>query len=368
MDPLELRRKNYSTKSAGNTGNPYGSKGLDKCYDAGEEKIAWRFTRRKKPGEGTGMKRRGVGMASQIWWGGGAPGTKAIVRIHSDGGVDVLCGTQDIGTGTKTVLAQVVAEELGIQFKDVRVKIGDTELPWAPGSGGSNTAPSVCPAARAAAADAKAKLFGLAMTMLKAKSEEEVESKNGKIFVKNDPSRSASWKEVTAKINDMIVGNGERAPHPKGIAHNAFGAHFAEVEVDMITGRVKVLRVVAAHEFGRCVNPLTAENQIVGGVTQGVSFTLFESRVMDDKIGKMVNTNMRDYRIIPAPDVPQIEPIIIDMVDIDNDIGMKGLGEPPRIPTAAAIANAIYNATGARIRELPITPDKVLAALAERGS
>jgi xanthine dehydrogenase YagR molybdenum-binding subunit len=361
MNPLDLRMKNYTTRSAGGTGKPYSTKGLDKCYKLGAERINWY---RYKPENPSPFKKRGIGMATGIWGGAGGPGPVVDIKISKDGQVNVFCGTQDIGTGTRTIIAQVVAEELGLDVSDINVNIGDTNLPYAPSSGGSATAPSVAPAARNAAYDAKMKLFKLAGKILNA-SEDELKTENRKVFYKD---KSISWTEVFESSNiSEITGRGRRAPNNPDYAYNSFAAHFAEVEVDLLTGQVKVLKVVAAHEFGRVINPLTAENQIIGGVTQGMSYALTEQRIMDRKIGRMVNADMENYKVFTPAEMPVIEPIIVNMPDpILNNIGLKGVGEPPRIPTAAAIANAIYNAIGVRIRELPITPDKILLALEEK--
>jgi xanthine dehydrogenase YagR molybdenum-binding subunit len=162
----------------------------------------------------------------------------------------------------------------------------------------------------------------------------------------------------------MIIGKGLRGPNPPGLSINTFGAQFAEVEVDTETGQVRVLRVVAAHESGRILNPLTASNQVEGGVTQAVGFALYEERVLNSATGRMVNANLHDYRLPTSEEIPEIEAVFVPMSDpIANNIGCKGLGEPPIIPTAGAIANAVYDAIGVRITELPMTPSRVLARL-----
>ncbi len=366
MDPLELRMKNYTTKNRGDTGVPYSSKGLDKCYKLGAEAIGWN-RRNKTPGIGKSPFKKGIGMATQIWGGSGRHGTQIDMRLLRDGILELRCGTQDIGTGTYTIIAQVIAEELGIDVKDIKVNIGDTDFPYSGVSGGSQTAASVCPAIRAGAFDIKGKLFAIAGPLLGV-NPEELEVGDNKIFAKNDNSKSISFKEACKHITEgMLTTNNTRVPNPEGYAFNSFGAHFAEVEVNTLTGQIKVLRHVAAHEFGRCINLLTSENQIDGGTIQGISYALFEERIMDKQIGKMINSNFYDYKIPTSMDVPKIEPIIIDSVDpVLNNLGMKGLGEPPRIPSHAAIVNAVYNAAGVWIRDLPMTPDKVLAAL-EKG-
>jgi xanthine dehydrogenase YagR molybdenum-binding subunit len=362
LDPLELRRKNYSGSNQGDTGSPYSTKGLDKCYAWGAEKIGW-SKRNKKPGQAVGQKKRGMGLATQIWWGAGTPGTLADVKIQPDGSVEAICGTQDIGGGTRTFMAMVVAETLGLEPQDITVKIGDTSYPWAPNSGGSQTAPSVAPAIRDAALKAAERLKDLASKKLGVPPADIVLA-NKKLFIKSNPEKSLTFAETAGSLRREAVFHGERSGLPAGFAYNSFGAHFAEVEVDTETGRIKVLRVAAAHEIGRVLNKLTAESQVVGGVTQGISAGLLEERVIDENTGKMVNPNLQTYKIATSMDTPEISCYFVDLVDPRiNNIGDKGLGEPPRIPISAAIANAVFNAIGVHLREIPMTPDRVLKAL-----
>lgn len=362
LDPLELRKKNATTANRGDTGLPYSSKGLLQCYDLGAQKIGW-MRRNKTPGEGRGTKRRGLGMASQIWWGAGVPGTLADVKIQRDGSVEVTCGTQDLGGGTRTYMATIVAETLGLEPEAITVKIGDTVYPWAPNSGGSQTTPSVGPAVRDAALKAATELKRLAAKKLDAEPTDIV-LRDGKLMVKTNPERALSFAETARELRREAVFHGIRDDLPAGFAYNSFGAHFAEVEVDVQTGQVRVLKVVAVHEVGRVINRLTAESQVVGGIIQGTSASLFEQRCLDENTGQIVNANLETYKIATILDGPEITPMFVDMVDPRiNNLGTKGLGEPPRIPIAAAIANAVYNAIGVHLREIPMTPDRVLAAL-----
>lgn len=362
MDPLELRKKNYSTKNEGDTGIPYSSKGLDQCYELGVQKIGWK-RRNKKPGSGKGKVRRGLGMASQIWWGVGRPGTLVDLKLHRDGSVEVVCGTQDLGTGTRTYMAVVTAETLGLKPKDITVKIGNTAYPWCGASGGSTTTPSVAPAVRDAALRAADYLKELAAEKLEIEPEDILIGK-GKFFNKNRQEQAVSFRDVVGQQRREKVFHGECKGRPSEYAYNTFGAHFAEVEVDTETGGIRVIRVVAAHDSGQIMNKQTAESQVIGGMTHGLSYGLFEQRIMDNNTGTMVNPNLRDYKIATSMDIPEIEPVFADIVDPwMNNLGTKGLGEPPAIPIAAAIANAVYNATGVHMREIPMTPDRVLAAL-----
>lgn len=364
MDPLEFRRRNYTSKNLGDTGIPYSSKGLDKCYELGAREIGWE-RRNKRPGEGQGTLRRGLGMATQIWGGAGVPGTLADVKLYPDGSVEVKCGTQDIGCGTRTFMATIVAETLGLEPQQITVKLGNTDYPYAPLSGGSLTTPSVAPAVRDAALKAALRLKQIAAELLEVAAENLVLA-DGKIFIHNDPEKSLEYADIfrRRRIRRETVFHGERKGLPEGYAYNSFGAHFVEVEVDTETGAIKVIKVAAAHEVGRVINKLTAESQVIGGVTQGISAGLFEERILDDNTGNVANPNLHDYKIATIKDVPEIVPIFIDLIDPRiNILGTKGLGEPPRIPIAGAIGNAVYNAIGVPIREIPMTPGSVLQAM-----
>jgi xanthine dehydrogenase YagR molybdenum-binding subunit len=260
-------------------------------------------------------------------------------------------------------MATVTAETLGLKPKEVSVRIGETVYPWCGSSGGSTTTPSVAPAVRDAALKAAEFLKEQAAKKL-AISAAEVVIQDKKLVNKNNPSQSISLKELLGERRREKVFHGEYTGRPSGFAYNTFAAHFAEVEVDTETGQIRVLKVVAAHDSGRIINKLTAESQVMGGVTQGVSTALFEERIMDDSTGNLVNPNLRDYKIATSLDIPEIVPLFADLVDPRiNNLGSKGLGEPPRIPIAGAVANAVYNAIGVHIREIPMTPDKVLQAL-----
>lgn len=194
---------------------------------------------------------------------------------------------------------------------------------------------------------------------------EELGMASGEVFSQTDPEKRTSVDEVAAKVgNYMIIGRGVRGPNPEKVSVNTFGAHFVEVEVDLQTGKVTVCKVVAAHGFGRVLNPLTLSSQVEGGVIQGMGFGLLEGRTMDGRTGKMTNPNLTDYKVPTIMESPEIELVTADEVDsVATSIGAKGAGEPPIIPQAAAIANAVFDAIGVRMKDLPITPDKILDAL-----
>ncbi len=366
MDPLELRRRNYSTRNRGGTGLPYSTKGLDRCYDIGARTIGWE-RRNPSPGAVGGRFRRGLGMASQIWWGTGVPGTLADLTLYPDGSVEIVSGTQDLGTGTRTWMAAIVAEALGIDPAAVTVRIGNSDYPWAILSGGSLTAPSVGPAVRDASLRAMERLVALAAGLLKT-APEDIAAEPGRFVRASDPSQAVATADVFRRLGRERVFHGERDEYPEDrFAFNTFGAHFSEVEVDAATGRVRVVKHVAVHDSGRILNRLTAESQVIGGVVQGIGAALLEERVLDPAIGRPVDLNLRDYKVPTAGEAPEIVPIFLDAPDDRlNNLGVKGLGEPPRIPASAAIANAVFNAIGVPLREIPMTPDRVLAALRGR--
>ena len=376
IDPLELRRVNYAQTDP-RDGRPWAFKGLAECYRIGAERIGW-SRRNPKPGRGplaSGVTRRGIGMATGTWGGAGGAPASAIVRINPDGTAQVLAGTQDIGVGTKTTMAMIAAEELGLRLEDVQITVGDTDVcPTGPLSGGSLTTPSVGVAVRNAAADARERLLALAIAMkdspFSSAKPEDLEALEGKIRLRRDPGKSVEIRAVARAMGrDYVFGTGVRGPNPQDVSISTWTAQFAEVEVDTETGIVVVRKIVSVHDVGRVINPLTASNEVEGGVVQGIAFALYEDRIMDRTTGRVVNPNLHDYRIPTASDIPEIDVAFVLTPDARaNNIGAKGLGEPPIIPTAAAVAAAVYNATGAFVRELPITPERVLAALEPRPS
>lgn len=362
IDRLALRLKNYATHDQ-EKDRPYSEKRLDECYRLGAARFGWNSAR---PRAVSTRLRRGVGMASISWGAGGGPPAYATVRMNPDGTIDVLTGSQDLGTGARTVLAQIAAEAIGADIEDVRTVLGDTErLPYTGNSWGSQTTASVGPAVRMAGEDARARLFEAAAAMLDAPSD-ALESRQSMVRVRDDHERAISFKDIGGKLGDvMIIGQGSRGPNPDKTAMSAFGAQFAEVEVDVETGHVRVLRIVAAHDSGRIINPRLAESQLEGGILQGIGFALFEERVIDAAIGIPLNPTMHDYKIPTMSDLPAIEAFFVSGSDVvANHTGAKGLAEPPIIGIAPAIANAVCDAIGAEVLELPLTPWRVVSALA----
>ncbi len=359
MDPLALRLKNYTAHNQ-ITGQPYTTKGLKEAYARGAALIGWKG--RQKQEKGT--LRRGFGMSSQIWGGSGGPPAYALVKINPDGTATVISGTQDLGTGTRTVLAQIAAEELHLPMEKISVEIGDTQMgPYAPLSAGSMTLPSVGPAVRFAAYDAREQLLEVAAQVLEV-SRDSLEMKDGSL---HSPALSGpvALGDVLSQVrNFMVIGKGARSPNPEGQHVNTFGAQFVQLAVDTETGEVRVEKIVAVHDSGRVINPLTLSSQIEGGVFQGMGFGLFEQRIVDRNTGVVVNGNLEDYKVATCLDIPEVLQEMVDRPDPQaNNVGAKGVGEPPIIPTAAALANALADALKVRIKELPITRDKIVQAL-----
>ena len=303
-------------------------------------------------------------MAAQSWGAGGGPPAYAIVKINGDGTADVLTGTQDLGTGSRTILAQIAAESLGARLADVRIILGDTErTPYTGPSWGSMTTASVGPAVRAAAEDARRQLVEAASEVLDVPAS-QLTARDG-AFASEDGSASITFRALCGQLGDvMIIGRGSRGPNPSGVGLPSIGAQFADVEVDPDTGVIRVLRIVAVHDAGRIINPTLAESQVEGGVIQGLGYGLFEERVMDPATGRVLNANTHDYKIPTMGDVPRVEVELLDAADpTANHTGARGLAEPPIIPTAPAIANAVADAIGVEVLELPMTPWRVLAAI-----
>ena len=324
-------------------------------YDLGAEAIGWQ-KRQKVAGSAPGSKKRGFGVGSGQWGGGGGRGTKARVNINADGSVEAITGTQDLGTGVRTAIAIIVADELGLQPPDITVKIGDT-APGLPsgGSGGSQTTPSVAPVIKTAAIAAKNSLAQHLANQVSINTD-QVAFKNGKIWI---GSNHLNWQQATAMLGMETIS--EEGFWDENLRESgAAGTQFAEVEVDIETGQVKLIKIVAVQDCGLIINRLATKSQINGGVIGGIGYALLENRIMDDQTGRSLNSNLIDYKVPGAQEIPEIEAILFD-----TDRKVTGVGEPVTIPTAGAIANAIYSAIGVRIRSLPITPDKVLSALEE---
>ncbi len=330
LDPVELRLKNDPLEIR------------RKALQLGAQRFGWQ-AKYQAPGSAPGPIKTGVGCAGASW-GGGGQGTKAEARINPDGSVEVRCGTQDLGTGIRTVIAVVAAEVFGLQPEQVLVRIGDTQFPFSGGSGGSTTTASVAPA-----------IYDVCTKALA-----ELQQKSGVA-----DARGAHWPAACKQLElDPLVVSGE---WQKGLSSSGTGGvQFAEVEVDTDTGFVRVKRVTCVQDGGLIMSKFTCESQVNGGIILGIGYALYEQRVMDPQTGVVLNPNFETYKLPGLADMPEIDIVLIDM----PERGVIGIGEPVTIPTAAAIANAVANALGVRVSSLPITPARVLAALgkAERAA
>lgn len=355
MDPIAFRKKN--------NGDPTYARQLD----LGAKTISWE-NRPKVPGGGpaTGPYRslkRGMGCGVAAWGGGGGPACKVTVNVQADGGVTVQCGTQDLGTGTRTYTAAIVAEEFGLPLAAVEARIGNSTFGNANPSGGSTTTASLAPAVKDAAVNAKTLLFAKVAPLLKAKPEDLI-AHNGKIYSTSAPDNSLSWKQACATLGaGGLSAQGEWKDGLSG--GGVHGAQFAEVEVDIETGQVRVLKMVGVQDCGLPMNRAATESQLNGGMIQGMSYALLERHVVDPDIGNMLNPTLDEYKLAGCLEMPEMIPLIDDG-DTRNEV--VGMAEPSAIPGASAIANAVFNACGVRITELPITPDKILNGLARRNS
>ena len=364
IDPLELRRRNYAPRDQDKQ-RRYSAKHLDRCYTEGAARFNWTHRRvEAAASRAHGSRlRRGVGMASQIWGAGGGPPAYATARLNPDGTIDVLTGTQDLGTGSRTILAQIAAESLGARLADVRTVLGDTErAPYAGNSWGSITTASVGPAVRVASLEVRTRVLEAAAELLQVDAARL--SLHDSVVTIADDDRTMTLAQIGRKLGDvMIIGQGSRGPNPQETAICAFAAQFAEVEVDLETGRVRVLHITSAHDSGRIINPTLAESQLEGGIIQGLGYAMFEERVLDTSLGIPLNPTTHDYKVPTMSDVPAIDAFFVESADVvANHTGARGIAEAPIIPTAPAIANAVADALGVDVLEIPLTPWRVLAA------
>jgi xanthine dehydrogenase YagR molybdenum-binding subunit len=330
------------------------------------------WSRRQPAGSGKGVVKKGLGVGQSTWPRFVTLDSSVEVKIYNDGGVEIRSSVQDIGTGTKTILAQVVAEELGLQVKDITVNIGDTFFPVGPGSGGSVVTGSITPPARNAAFEAKRALLKLVAKKWESDSS-ELFIENGQVGSKKDTNLKMPFKEATKLMRTSQISKiASRSDdyggfqQPWGLAYGDLGSvQFVEVSVNTDTGFVKVDRVVAAHSCGRPLNIGQLESQINGGIIQGVSYALYENRVMDKGTGHMMNANVDQYKVPFSMEIPEIETLILEEYSALSSTDAYGIGEPANIATAAAVANAVYNAIGVRLYEIPITPSSILKALSK---
>jgi putative selenate reductase molybdopterin-binding subunit len=378
IDPMDFRLKNVVRVNDKTAFGPFlKSCGLLECINKAAERIDWK---RKKMDKGP---HRGVGMACQVHCSGArwhpqvdADFSAARIKLNEDGTVNLALGVGDLGTGSNTIMAQITAEVLGVEVEDVEVMAGDTEItPQSIGVGASRYTVIGGNAVRGAAQKIKRQLFEIVANKLEASTEDLV-ARDRYISVKGSPDKKmhisqAVRESIYHKGGQSVVaefhydGKGELPSAETGCGDvstsYSFACQVAEVEVDPDTGKTEILKIVAAHDVGKIINPMLAEGQVEGGVAMGVGYALTEDLIYRN--GNLLNGNFRDYKVLTAQDIPPVESIFVETSDPEGPFGAKGLAEPCTIPTAPAIANAIYDAIKVRIKTLPITPEKILAEL-----
>ena len=366
MDPMELRRINHADKDPEHD-KPWSSKSLLECYRQGAERFGWS----KRPAQPRAMKDGDVlvgwGMASATFPAFRSQAS-ALARVMLDGTAVVKCGSIDLGTGAYTVLTQVAADALGLPPDKVRMEMGDTNLPLGPLAGGSSTTATASPAVQTAAAAVRLQLVQLAVadkgSPLHGLAEKDVLTENGRLVSSKNPKKGETYAELLARQKlPHVEGKGDAAPLPeeKKYSSHAFGAHFVEVRVDEALGTVRVSRIVTAMGAGRILNAKTARSQISGGVIFGLGMALTEESLRDPRLGRVMTADLGDYHVPVQADVPPIDVLFVEESDPHvNPLGVKGIGEVGTTGVAAAVANAVFHATGKRVRDLPITLDKLL--------
>lgn len=388
IDPVELRIINHADVNL-QTGKPWSSKYLKECYQIGAERFGWS---RRNPTPGSmqdGDYLIGWGMATATYPGYRSTAS-AKAQLFADGRAVVSSATHDIGTGTYTVMTQIAADVLGLPVERIEFKLGESSMPKAPVAGGSQSAASVAPAVQGAAEELRSRVIRLAIddesSPLHGAPQEAISTENGRVFLKNEPSRGETYAEILQRNNLPIVeveaiantaasesqqssdnkvvricvGKNENSDWQQ-YAFQSFGAQFAEVRVHPRLGQVHVTRFVSAIDVGRILNHKTARSQVLGGITMGIGMALMEETVLDQNSGRLVVRNLADYHVPVQADIGDIDVLFIDKPDPHiSRMGVRGVGEIGITGVAAAVANAIYHATGKRIRDLPITPDKLL--------
>jgi len=368
MDPIELRMVNY-VEDDPSTGKPWSSKHLRECYTQAAERFGWSKRKAKPRQIVEGDYLIGYGMATATYH-ANRQASQAAVQVLADGRAVVRCGSQDLGTGTYTIMAQIAANALGVDPRKVESILGDTMLPKAPGSGGSVSAASIGPAIRDAALKARMKLVQMAaadaQSPLHGAAVDDIEAEDGRLFLKSKPAISDSFADLIRRGGgNPVEGLGADDPgdYHAAMSSGSWGAVFAEVAVDRFTHMPRVRRVVGTYDIGTLLNKTTGLHQLSGGIVWGVSFALFEGSLLDDTYGRFVNNNLGEYHVPVSRDIGEIDVTCLDIPDTRfNSLGARGLGEIGVTGTPAAVANAIYNATGKRIRDYPITPDKIMLA------
>lgn len=370
MDSLEFFKKNLDLTVPADAAEDsilrYRKELYQQELDIGADLIDWKAKWHLHGKGGGGPVKQGLGLSLHTW-GGGAHNSSCSLKIHPDGGVETFLGSQDIGTGTRTVIALTIAETLGLPVDAVKVNIGDSNLPQSGPSGGSTTVGGVSGSNRKAAFDARKQIFDLAAKKLEVAAD-SLEAAGGRVQVKGDSSKGLTWKQACSLLGmTTLEVQGQHGGAEEGLTSSQVGGvQMADVSVDTETGVVRVNKFVAVQDCGRIIDLLTAESQVKGGVIQGIAFALSEERIMDQNTGRFINANMESYKV---PRLGDIGEIVVHMMQTEgeNNRGVVGLGEPPVISGGAAISNAVCNAIGVRVPVLPMTPERVLAALEKGG-
>ena len=364
MDPIEVFKLNaqYAPSARVETYRYQ----LDKAAELAEWKKLWH----PRGQSGSNAIKRGLGVAFGAWGGAGHAG-KARAVINPDGSVAIETGTQDLGTGTRTIITQVAAETFGLPMSQIKLSIGTSELPPDGGSGGSTTVGAVSTTTRKSSMNALAKLYEVVAPSLGAQPD-QLEAVDGHIRVKGSPNKSLTWQAACRKLGTtQIAEMGENVPRQaqaEGLnTGGAAGVQIADVNVDTETGIVKINRYVAVHDCGLVINPRLAESQVYGAVIMGIGTALHEERIMDAQTGRVLNPDMEFYKLAGIADIGNIV-VHMDIRPENDKRGVIGLGEPPAIPICAAVGNAVANAIGVRVPNIPMTPDHVLAALEGRNA
>jgi len=366
MDPVELRLKNYAETDQGEK-KPFSSKHLRTCYEQAADRFGW-AKRTPEPGSmKDGELLIGYGMATATYP-ANRQAAQALAQMTPDGRVTIICGTQDIGTGMYTLMQQTAADTLGVEMNMVEAKLGDSTMPTAPVSGGSMSAASVTPAVQEASAQLKLKLVRLAIndaaSPLHGVQENDITADGGKLLAKSS-GKSDAYTAILARNGNTAVeakAGAEPGNDAKEYSMHSFGAVFVEVAVDPYIHMVKVRRVVGTYDIGTLMNEKTGMNQLMGGVVWGVSMALHEAALIDPMHGRTVNGNLAEYHVPVNADIGEIDVSVVGIADTTfNPLGGRGIGEIGITGVAAAIANAVYHATGTRVRNLPITLDKLMA-------
>jgi xanthine dehydrogenase YagR molybdenum-binding subunit len=366
IDPLELRLINYAEKDP-DTGKPFSSKALRECYKTAADKFGWSKRKLEPRSQRDGRWLVGWGMATGSWYSLQVPAAAKLV-LRMDGTAHVSSATSDIGPGTYTVITMIAAEYLGLPIEKVKFELGDSKMPFSPAQGGSWTTASIGSAVYGAAMNIKQKFFDLANTEssspFKTAKIDDVEMMDGSLRLKNNTSSSVLIADLMRKNNlTEVVENYESKPSPEREKYTslAHGAQFVEVKVDEPLGIVKVTRVMEATACGKIMNPKASHSQEMGGVVWGIGMALMEATEVDHRFGRMMTSTLADYHVPVNADVHMVETNFVEEDDpIVNPLGVKGMGELGMVGIPAAIANAVFHATGKRIRDLPITPDKLL--------